>query len=359
MSTTSGGSRRAASTAAAPSPASPTTSMSRCGADEGAETGPDERLVVGEQHADGHRASPGPRAVRHRRARRAGRHADPVPVPVRARLERAADRLRPARACRRRRARPRSLAAAAGANGVRHVEGQRRPARQPTGSSRAARTVLVRVGQRLLHDAVRGQVDDGRQPALRAARRARPRRGRSARASASRPSSAARPGLGDVAGPSPGSRSTSTSDAQLGEHARGGVLHVAQRGPRAASGRVRQEHLGHPALHADDGDVVAQHVVQLTGDAQPLLRDAAGGLDLAALLGALGAVSRRGQRGATRLDGEAGGDHDREQRRAERRRQPSSPPCARRPPPRQPPRRQRPPRSPQDGDPMRPRCRRR
>ena len=58
ISTTSGGLRRAKSTASSPSPASPVTAQVVFGLDDHAEPAAQQRLVVGQQHGDAHAVPP-------------------------------------------------------------------------------------------------------------------------------------------------------------------------------------------------------------------------------------------------------------------------------------------------------------
>ena len=83
---TSGRSSRARATASRPSAASPTTSMSGWASRIIAQPGADDLLVVGDEHADGHRARPCPR--QHRVDR-------PAPVGPGAGLEGAAEQRGP------------------------------------------------------------------------------------------------------------------------------------------------------------------------------------------------------------------------------------------------------------------------
>ena len=141
------------------------------------------------------------------------------------------------------------------------------------------------VGERLLHDAVGGQLDGGRQRrggavAARAARRGR-RPGRPRPARRGRPGGARAP-RGVVAAAQHVERG-----AQLVERVAAGLLDVGQRRP-GLLGLLVEQVQGHAGLHVDQRDVVGQHVVQLLGQPQPLLAEPAPLL----VLGGLGQLGR-------------------------------------------------------------------
>ena len=226
------------------------------GLEDHAEAGADQRLVVGDQDADGHaRLTPAAGRARGSRARRAAR--------CRARRRRA----RRVRACppaHGRRPAPPWSAAVVGDLELDLVlaEAQRRP-----GSRRAG--VLERVGQRLLHDPV------GRRGRRRAAAaRARPRPQLDGQAGLAhlleQRGELAEPGWG----PRPARRPRAACPA-------GAASRPAPRGrsPRSPRARSRAEvsspraRARPPGLDDDHAHAVGDHVVELARDARALLGD--------------------------------------------------------------------------------------
>ena len=137
---------------------------------------------------------------------------------------------------------------------------------------RAGAGVADDVGERLLHDAEGGQVDAGgargrASPVTSSvARRARPRARASTSASRSRRPGGRAPGRGPVVA----APQHVEHRAQLAERLLAGVLDGGER--RAGLlGLLVQQVQGDAGLHVDERDVVGEHVVQLAGDAQPLL----------------------------------------------------------------------------------------
>ena len=119
ISTTSGGSARAAATASAPEAASPTTVEVGLGVEHAAQPGPHDRMVVDEQHPD-HAGTSSPMVVP--RARAAG-DVQPCRDLLGPGPHARAARTRPAAACRRRSRAPSSVTVS------RTASGRRRPAR--------------------------------------------------------------------------------------------------------------------------------------------------------------------------------------------------------------------------------------
>ncbi len=102
--------------------------------------------------------------------------------------------------------------------------------------------------------------------------------------------SLARPRVGSVAASRVVLAAQHADDGgELLQHGVGGAPDVDERGP-TAPGWLCKHMGGGTGLHVDHRDVVGDHVVQLAGDAQPLLGDPAAGLLLAGLLGTAGAL---------------------------------------------------------------------
>jgi hypothetical protein len=156
----------------------------------------------------------------------------------------------------------------------------------PHGEPGGAGAMLVRVGQRLLRDPVRRQVGHHRQlPRLAELTELHRKTGRRETGQqVGQPGEAGRR-LGVV-------RLVRAAQhahhrLNLGEHAVRRLPDVVQ-GGRHLIGPAVEDVGGRAGLHVDHRDVVRHHVVQLAGDAQPLLGDPAAGLLLAAVLGAVG-----------------------------------------------------------------------
>jgi hypothetical protein len=168
--------------------------------------------------------------------------------------------------------------------------------------------VLARVGERLLNDAVGREVEHRWHRSPRAHRRGgqlEARRARLVQQAVER----VEPGGGPVGRRLAGVPQDPHQRAELGEHGLARVLHVLERGARRVRLRVQQ-----PArdgrLHADDGDVVPDDVVQLARDPEPLLGHAPARLHLARRLGALRAIPYRLDRGAPGARGQCERDCD-------------------------------------------------
>ena len=175
--------------------------------------------------------------------------------------------------------------------------------------------VLERVGQRLLHDPVRRQVDAGRQRTRRRPRRAARPAGRRRAASSTSASRPASPGCGASAGLS--------SAARAGRRAAG----AARPAPRARSACDRRRAPGgrrsgsassrpRPGLglHDHHAEAVGDHVVQLARDPGALLGHGRPRLGLARLLGPLGALGQLGRSPVALVEGEADQPGDRRDR---------------------------------------------
>ena len=204
---TSGRSARQARTASSPSAASPTTSMSGARVQDQHQPGAHRRLVVGDHHPDHAR-------LRAHVRRQLGAHP-PEPAPSTG----PADSRPASRSARSRmpiRPAPDPGRGHAGAGGAaagqrvvhRHVSTP--PARTRPRTVGPAAAVLERVGQRLLHDPVRGEVDADRQrPGLRRPCPARPPARRPRARPTSSSSSCSRARVGGSPGSSASSRSSS------------------------------------------------------------------------------------------------------------------------------------------------------
>src|SRR5215216_7140082 len=317
ISTTSGRVERASSTAAAPSPASPTTSMSPASSSRArnpARTSPwsstSRTLITGAPP----RGSPDP-AGSSGAHREAGLDAEPAPGPG-AGLQAAPEGTGPLPHARD------PLSAPAGPVARRVVragpvvddldldpavvvgDGDVGP---------AGPGVAHDVGERLLDHPVGGQVDGRREPPRLALQR--------------HPDLHPGPGRLDDQGVQlgqagrRGQRRPAGVAVALAEHAQHGVqlpeglvAGLADGGQRVGGlvGPAVQQVGRDPGLDADHPDGVGDHVVQLPGDAQPLLVDPAAGLLLPGPLGPLGPVPQLGHvrpAGPHRLPPPHGGQH--------------------------------------------------
>ena len=247
------------------------------GADEGGEPRPDELLVVDDEHADRHRRDPAssrgaaPTASTGRTARTRYRSPSaptsraPPTARTRSRMPTRPWPPAPVETAGRRRSITSMVSVSAAWR-----EGQ----------LRVADSVLVGVREGLLDDAVRGQVHDRRE---RAGLAVGPEVD-------DEPGGRARPPAAGRARPAPGTGSSPGRRRVPGAPPRASRARSARSRSRPARARARrerrpgasQQRLGDPGLHADHGDVVPEHVVQLARDAQALLGDLAGGLRLAA-----------------------------------------------------------------------------
>ena len=257
--TTSGRSARASRTASAPSAASPTTSIPGAVEDH-PEPGADQRLVVGDEDA-GHSGilDPDPVAAAEAAARVevAAEHRDPLPQ-----AEQAAAVGQPVSDGRWRggcgagqHARP----------GVEHLHPQGAVGVPDVDLGSGARCVLERVGQRLLDDPVRRDVDPGRQrPRLAGDGRSTGRPANATRSTSA--SSRLRPGCGRQVVLA---RAVRARAGRAGAAARSSRRGRSTRPPAARPPRrsERREHLPRRArLDDHQADVVADDVVQLAGD---------------------------------------------------------------------------------------------
>ena len=142
--------------------------------------------------------------------------------------------------------------------------------------------MLTDVGQRLLDDPVRGQVGGDR------AERAGPST-RSSMGSPERRNEATSAPTPDIprAGPVGAAPSPAQQPDRVPELTQRRLARRTNVGQRLTGlPRLRVEDMGgHPGLHADQRQVVADQVVQVTGDAQPLLGDPARRLDVPVGLG--------------------------------------------------------------------------
>ena len=170
--------------------------------------------------------------------------------------------------------RPRRCRVAAPAPSSRHLDLQRPPARTPRARRRARRPgVLERVRERLLDDAVGRQVDARRQlDALAVDARPRPA-GPAARTCSASASSRASEGCGERASCSSSWRSR-PSRRRISPSACSPVRSIASNACRDCSGEPARSCARPPrACTHDHGDRVRHDVVQLAGDAGPLLGD--------------------------------------------------------------------------------------
>ncbi len=149
--------------------------------------------------------------------------------------------------------------------------------------------VFLRVGQGLLDDPVGGQVDGGRQRGAVVGARHLDREpcvaeGAGEFVETAEAGSGFGGGLGVV-----GLAEQAHGGAQLVERRTAGLADVGE-GLLGLVGPLVHDVRRDPGLHVDQRDVVGDHVVQIAGDAQPLLGDAAAGLLLTGALGAFGAL---------------------------------------------------------------------
>ena len=258
-----GAASRPASTASTPSAASPTTSMS--GSASRITRKPLRTSAWSSAISDADHVGVSERAaVRGRRSRRR----------VRRRPRACRRRARPARASRSVRG-PAVARSARPCAVVDDLELDRVAARSGRRPRRRRPGVLERVGQRLLHDPVGGEVDAGRaaargSPSIAQLDRQPGRRAPARRAIGSEPS----PGCGAIAellvarrGACPSSRRSSTSAVAAAR------LDRAERAARPLRRRPRAARAARLRLHDHDADAVRDHVVQLARDARALLGD--------------------------------------------------------------------------------------
>ena len=216
-------------------------------------------------------------------------------------------------------------------------ERRRRRSRSSTSTAAPGR-VAAGVGQRLLDDAVRGQLDarvERRDAAADDQPRARRRQRRAPRRAVSL--SCCSPGCGRRGWRSaPGVLAQHAQQpAHLGQRRPGGVADRGQP-PRALGGHARGGQPGRLRLHGDHRDVVRHDVVQLAGDARPLAAastcSSSAPLDRATRAARSRGAPRRRGRGAATHQQPTAADGDGEPvtpRTADDRA--SGPPCARSP----------------------------
>ncbi|MCO5614894.1 hypothetical protein L7F22_069179 [Adiantum nelumboides] len=197
---------------------------------------------------------------------RAGGHAPGSPAPGPAPPPGSRRPSAHARACRSARAVHRAGRRA----GTVVVDGQvQRVVAEPQGDHRATGPgVPTRVGQRLLHDPVRRQVDPGRQRPRGPLGAAAHRQPRGAHLVEQRVEPV-QAGGGRTRGLLVDPTQHAEGGAHLAQQVAAGPLDLGERGAGLLRVVVHQVERD-PGLHVDQGDVVAEHVVQLLGDPQPL-----------------------------------------------------------------------------------------
>ena len=263
ISTTSGRRSRASRTAAAPSSASPATVMS--GADDSRARNPARTSAWSSASSTSITASGAARRAGHEWEVAA--HPEPALRPG-SRGQRPAERAGPL-------AHPRQAVAGrrrgrrVGAPVVVDLDGEPVVGEVQRHDGLVGVCVPAAVGQRLLHDPVRGQVDAGRQrPALTV----HPHHDRQAGGRA----------VGDeiVEPVQPGGRPARWVLVDAAQHPERGAHLLQQFAARPLDGRQRRPGLlgvvvhqveRDPGLHVDQRDVVAEDVVQVAGEPQPLL----------------------------------------------------------------------------------------